>query len=96
MMYGNCKCFHHVCAKIPALLSWVSAIAFFWTAWKTTVVWNLDETTWFYSTVVFFILAISTKFCGCCWKNYKMMHGHGNMPCPACEGKGGEHTHGNM
>ena len=93
-MHGNCKCFHHVCAKILVVLAWLSALAFLWASWKTTLVWNLDSSEWFYHVVVFALLAFSTKFCGCCMKmmGSKMMHG--GMSCPACEGKGGEHTHG--
>ena len=99
MMQGNCKCFHHICAKILVVLAWVAAVLFFWTGWKAGLVWNVSAEGYFRVVVVFILLAFSTKFCGCCWKNMKAMHGgmaHGGMQCPACEGKGGEHTHGHM
>jgi len=93
MMHGNCKCFHHICAKILVVLAWLSAIGFWWASWKG-LAWNLDSSEWFAHIVVFVLLAFSTKFCGCCWKNMKAMHG--GMACPACDGRGGEHTHGHM
>ncbi len=92
-MHGeHCRCVHHVLAKILVVLVWLSAIAF-WVAVKRGLAWNMTPDEWFYQVVVFGILALSTLVCRCCC--YKMMKGnHGGMSCPACEGKGGEHTHG--
>lgn len=95
MMHGNCKCFHHICAKILVALAWVAAVLFFWAGWKAGVVWNVSAEGYFRVVVVLVLLAFSTKFCGCCAKHWMTAKGgnHGGMPCPACEGRGGEHTH---
>lgn len=96
-MHGNCKCGHHVCAKVLMVLAWLAAIAFWWTSWKSTIVWDLDSTEWFFHVVVLGILAFGTKFCGCCWKG-KMMDGNMNCACScgSCEGNkcGGSHSEG--
>jgi len=89
-MHGNCKCFHHICAKILVGLAWVAAVLFFWTGWKAGLVWGVSAEGYFRVVIIFVLLAFSTKFCGCCGKGMMM----GGMSCPACEGKGGEHTHG--
>lgn len=85
-MHGNCKCGHHWCAKILVVLAWVSAIAFLWASWKTTLVWDMDEAVWFYHVVVFTLLAFSTKFCGCCMK----MMGGKSCVCNCGECAGGK------
>ncbi|MBI2064066.1 MAG: hypothetical protein HYT65_03730 [Candidatus Yanofskybacteria bacterium] len=93
MHHGNCKCFHHICAKVLVGLAWVAAVLFFWAGWKAGLVWGVSAEGYFRVIIVFVLLAFSTKFCGCC-KKAMMAHG-GSMSCPACEGKGGEHMHGN-
>ena len=95
-MHGNCKCGHHVCAKILVGLAWLSAIAFWWASWKSTIVWDLDSTELFYHVVIFGLLAFSTKFCGCCGRNGKMMSTGMNCACACgnCEGGKCGGTHG--
>lgn len=72
-MHGNCKCGHHVCAKVLMVLAWLTAIAFWWASWGGTIVWNLDSSEWFAHVVVFSLLLFGTKFCGCCGRDGKMM-----------------------
>jgi len=96
-MHGNCKCGHHVCAKILVGLAWLSAIAFWWASWNGTIVWNFDSSDWFAQAIVFVLLAFSTKFCGCCWKNMKIAGGMNcACTCGNCEGGkcGGTHNEG--
>lgn len=68
MMHGNCKCFHHWVSKVLVVLAWVSAVAFWWAAWKGTTVWAKDAGFWFQDVVVFSLLTFGTVFCGCCRK----------------------------
>ncbi len=90
-MHGNCKCPHHMIVKLLMVLVWVSAILFWWASWKVQSAGRLGADHLFKEVIVFTLLAFSKKFCGCCRKAMMM---HGGMSCPACEGKGGEHTHG--
>ncbi len=92
MMHGNCKCFHHIIAKILMALAWAAAVLFF-VSGPSGIVWNMDADQYFQLVILFSLLLFGTVFCGCCRKNMMM---HGGMSCPACEGKGGEHTHGHM
>lgn len=92
MMHGNCKCGHHVVEKILVVLAWLAGIGFVISGWRGAPFWMWNSDGYFRAVVVFVALAFSMKVCGCCWKNMKMMHG--GMACPACEGRGGEHTHG--
>ena len=77
MHHGNCKCFHHLCAKVLMGLAWLAAIAFWWASWKSTIVWNFDSSEWFSHVVVFSLLLFGTVFCGCCGRGGKMMAGNG-------------------
>ncbi len=94
-MYGPYKCGHYIVAKVIYVLAWISAIAFWWTSWKGTMVWSMDSSAWFNSVVVFSLLSFGAVLSGC--RRHHMM-AHQMMKdggyCPACEGKGGEHTHG--
>lgn len=91
MMHGNCKCFHHIVAKILMILAWVAAVLFF-VSGPNGMVWGMIADQYLQLVILFSLLLFGTAFCGCCGKG-KMMHG---VDCSACEGKGGEHTHGNM
>ena len=93
MHRGNCKCFHHWVAKLLVLFAWVSGVLFFWTACRGVIVWGFDELLWFYSIVVFVLLAFSTKFCGCCAKHWMMgkgMSGGMNCACTCNDCNGGK------
>lgn len=93
-MHGNCKCGHHVIAKLLMLLAWVSAILFFVSGSKG-LVWNMDVDQYFQLVIVFSLLLFGTKFCGCCWKG-KMMSGGMNCACTCgnCEGGKCGNVHG--
>ena len=95
MHHGNCKCGHHICAKILVGLAWLAAIGFWLASWKG-MFWNLDNMGWFYHVIVFVVLAFSTKFCGCCWKQMGMMGKGMGCVCNCGECMGGKcgGTHG--
>lgn len=71
-MYGHCKCFHHIVAKVLVVLMWLSAVAFWYVGWKDVLFWGKDAEHWFRDVVIFGFLAFGTFFCGCCGKD-KMM-----------------------
>lgn len=97
MHHGNCKCFHHICAKILVGLAWVAAVLFFWAGWKAALVWNVSAEGYFRVVIVLILLAFSTKFCGYCgWGKMggKMMNCA--CACDECAGGkcGGMHSEG--
>lgn len=96
-MHGNCKCGHHVCAKILVGLAWLAAIGFWWADWSVTTIGWMDAEHLFRDVVILSLLAFGTKFCGCCWKGGKMMGGMNcTCSCGNCGGGkcGGMHDEG--
>ena len=89
-MHGNCKCGHHVCAKILVVLAWLAGIGFVISAWKGMMFWKWDANGYFEAVVVFVVLAFSTKFCKCCWDGSKMMAGGASCACNCDECGGGK------
>lgn len=89
MHHGNYKCFHHVCAKVLVGLAWVAAVLFFWTGWKTGLVWGVSAEGYFRVVVVLVLLAFSTKFCGCC-KKAMVAHNEASCSCTCDECAGGK------
>ena len=65
-MGGNCKCVHHVCAKVMVVLIWLSAFGFWWaTAFKESFLWMNGEH-FFRDVVILGLLLLTAKYCGCC------------------------------
>lgn len=89
-MHENCKCGHHIIEKILVLLAWLAGIGFVISAWTGMPFWLWNSDGYFRAVVVFVALAFSMKVCGCC----RMGMMKDSMSCSACEGRGGEHTHG--
>ncbi len=90
-MQGNCRCGHHVIAKILMILAYVAGVLFFWGSWGSRTFWGFDASYWAWSVVVLVLLAKVSKFCGCC--------GGGCMcKCGSCEGGkcGGMHNEGHQ
>ena len=67
-MHGNCKCPHHIVAKILMVLAWIPAILFF-VSGPTGMVWNMDADQYLKVTLVLSLLLLGTKSCGCCSKH---------------------------
>ncbi len=65
MKSDNCNCKHHVVAQIMVVLTWVSAILFFWSSLGTRTFWGFDAGYWAWTVIIFAVLARSMK-CKCC------------------------------
>lgn len=84
-MHGNCKCPHHIVAKVLNLLAWVAAVLFFWSSWSKSVVWGFDAGYYAWDVVVLSLLAFGSVFCGCCRKG-KMIGDMGGNDMKSMEG----------
>ena len=60
---GQCKCFHHVFAKVLMILGFVAAILFLYTAWFKTLVWGADYGFYFMHVIVFAIMGWGSRAC---------------------------------
>lgn len=89
-MMGNmkCRCGHHKVGMLLSGLSWLAAIAFFFSAIKSQLVFGFDAGYYFMVVVVFGFLNLSMKGCPCCC---------GSACCGTCGvEKKGEMMHGGM
>ena len=79
---GMCRCPHHKFAMLLGLLGFIAALAFFWSAWSLSIVWEFDSDFYFQAVIVLALMAHGTSMCRCC--------GWGRMGMQ----KGGACTHG--
>ena len=80
MMKGKCKCPHHLFQMLLGLLGLLSAIAFFWCAFKNVLVWDLNAQFYFEATVLLSLMNFGANSCRCCCG--MMSCGRGN--CGEC------------
>ena len=80
-MMKNCKCVHHWLAIALAVLTWVSAGAFFWGVYGTGIVWGQEAGFYFMAVVVLSLLNIGMRGgCKCCCNTSSC----GKMTCGDC------------
>ncbi len=63
---NNCKCFHHIFAKILGVLGGLAAIGFLYAAWSGKLLLGMSATGYFDHVVVFSLLMFGTRSCKCC------------------------------
>jgi hypothetical protein len=81
--HGNCKCPHHIVAKVFSILSGLSGLGFLYTAW-TGMSAGLDANLWFEQAIIFLLLGKGTGMCKCCGPEAgKCGHG-GGCGCGDC------------
>lgn len=96
-MHGNCRCGHHVVAKILMVLAWVAAIGFWLASWKHGKVVSISAEHYLKEVIVFSLLLFGSVFCKCCGKG--MQGNMCNCECGSCEGgkcggmHGADHKH---
>lgn len=84
MMEGNCKCFHHGLVRIFVVLAWLSALGFWWaSAFKQTLLW-MDSNHFFMDVVIFGVLVLVSRYCGCCWDAGKRCSHDMGCKCGDC------------
>jgi len=66
MYHGNCKCPHHLVAKVMMLLVWVAGVVFFWAGLKGVAVWGYEPLFYAWAVVVLSLMAFGMKYCECC------------------------------
>lgn len=74
MYNSKCRCPHHIVAIVIGVLTWVSAILFLWTAWRSTLIFGFNAGAYFSHVVVFALLGfgLMSGMCKCCYKGGKM------------------------
>ena len=78
MMHYQCKCPHHLVARVFRVLSGLAALGFFVVVFRkaTFLGWGADI--YFMSAIMLVVMALATKSCGCCRR-----HGMG-CGCGVC------------
>ncbi len=89
MMNPNCKCPHHKLATLIGVLTWVAALFFLWTAWKSTLIFGMSAGGYFDHVVIFALLGfgLMSGMCKCCWRGMK---GGSSCSCRCGDCSGGK------